>query len=122
MWVPLIENHRHDSDAGKMFIEEDVRALLDKDENIDVIVLACTHYPIIKEYIESIVPEEVKIVSQGAIVAEKLEKYLSDHPEIESKCTRGGNIEFLTSENTDVFDEKAMRFIGYEVKSKHVHF
>lgn len=122
MWVPLIENHRHESDAGKMFIEEDVRKLLEKDDQIDVVVLACTHYPIIKEYIESIVPENVQIISQGAIVAEKLDQYLALHPEIESKCTKGGEITYLTSENPEIFDEKAKRFLGYEVHSKHVHF
>lgn len=122
MWVPLIENHCHESDAGRMFIEEDVKKLLEKDDQIDIVVLACTHYPIIKEYIESIVPENVQIISQGAIVAEKLEKYLADHPEIESKCSKGGEILFLTSENTEVFDEKAERFLGHQVHSKHVHF
>lgn len=122
MWVPLIENNRHESEAGKLFIEEDVRKLLEKDDQIDVIVLACTHYPIIKEYIESIVPEEVQIISQGAIVAEKLDQYLALHPEIESKCTKGGEITYLTSENPEIFDEKAERFLGYVVHSKHVHF
>ncbi len=48
MWVPLIENDRHESEAGRRFIEEDVNALMAKDSDIDVIVLACTHYPILK--------------------------------------------------------------------------
>jgi glutamate racemase len=122
MWVPLIENHRHDSEAGRMFIEEDVRELLNKDDQIDVIVLACTHYPIIKDYIQSIIPEDIKVISQGAIVAEKLAVYLENHPNLESLCTKGGQVTFLTSENAEVFDEKAEKFLGYPIKSEHVKF
>lgn len=120
IWVPLIENYQHESEAGKLFIQEDVQRLMDSDPEIDVIILGCTHYPIIQEYIESILPSQVQVVAQGAIVAEKLELYLQNHPEIESKCTKGCSVEFLTSENTDIFDQKAKSFIGFEVHSKHV--
>lgn len=120
MWVPLIENNQHTTEAGKMFIREDVKKLMEKDKNIDVIVLACTHYPIIKDYIESIVSSNIKVISQGAIVAEKLENYLHYHPELENKCTRGGDLQFLTSENAHIFDEKASNFFGKTVRSKHI--
>ena len=60
MWVPLIENNRHLSEGGKFFIQEDVQKMMEKDPKIDVIILACTHFPILKNYIESIVPKEVK--------------------------------------------------------------
>jgi len=82
MWVPLIENNRHLSEAGKMFIKEDVDQLLASDPLIDVILLGCTHYPLVKNYLEEIVPPHVKIVSQGSIVAKSLEDYLVRHPEI----------------------------------------
>lgn len=121
MWVPLIENSRHDSEAGKMFILEDVNLLLKKDPQIDLIVLACTHYPLIKEYIESIVPTNVKVISQGSIVAEKLAKYLKNHPEIENKCSKNGELLFLTSENPTIFNEKAKMFLGLDVNAEQVN-
>lgn len=120
MWVPLIENHRHDSEAGKLFIQEDVNTLLKKDPKIDVIVLACTHYPILKDYIESIVPKTVKVISQGNIVAEKLEDYLTRHPEIESRCSQNRTVQFLTTENATEFDRKASVFFGKTVESYHI--
>lgn len=121
IWVPLIENHKHETEAGKLFIQDDVQKLMEMDPQIDVVILGCTHYPIIGEFIESILPSEVQVVAQGAIVAEKLEIYLQNHPEIESKCTKGCSVEFFTSENTEVFDMKAESFIGFEVRSQHVH-
>lgn len=120
MWVPLIENHKHGTEGGKLFIQEDINHLLNLDPRIDVIVLACTHYPIIKSYIETIIPRHIEVVSQGNIVADKLELYLQKHPEMESKISKGGKIQFLTSENPTVFDEKAHLFFGMEIKSEHI--
>ena len=120
MWVPLIENNRHESEAGRMFIREDVERLLAKDPLIDTIVLACTHYPILKSYLESIVPPTVKIVAQGPIIAEKLTDYLLRHPELEQRCSKNGQLEFLTTENSLDFDRKASLFMEREVKSTHI--
>jgi len=120
MWVPLIENHRHDSHAGQLFIEEDVKALLEKDPKIDTIVLACTHYPILKEYIESLLPDSIKVISQGAIVAEKLEDYLRRHSSLSDKLSKYGTIQFLTTESAFEFDKKASVFFGREVKSEQI--
>lgn len=120
MWVPLIENNRHFSEAGKLFIREDAETLLKTDPLIDVILLGCTHYPILQSYLEQIIPPQIKIVSQGAIVARSLEDYLQRHPELDVHCSKNGKIDFLTSENSLAFDTKASAFIGTPVKSSHV--
>jgi glutamate racemase len=118
--VPLIENNKHFTEAGRMLIKEDVEKLLQKDDQIDTIILACTHYPILKEYIESIVPENVQIVSQGAIIAEKLQDYLERHPEIEQKCSKTGITRYLTTENEMVFSQNASLFLNQEIIAEHI--
>jgi glutamate racemase len=120
IWVPLIENNKHFTEAGRMLIKEDVEKLLQKDDQIDTIILACTHYPILKEYIESIVPENVQIVSQGAIIAEKLQEYLERHPEIEQKCSKTGITRYLTTENEMVFNQNASLFLNQEIIAEHI--
>ena len=121
MWVPLIENNRHDYEAGKLFIKEDLEDLLMRDGRMDVILLGCTHYPILQDFLQDLVGDSIRIVSQGGIVAAKLEDYLKRHPEIESQCRKKGHVEFLTSENRETFDMNVKRFLDWEVKSKHVH-
>lgn len=121
MWVPLIENHRHNSAPGKSFIREDVETLLAMDPEIDVIILGCTHYPIVKDTIEEIVPAHIKVLSQGEIVADSLKEYLNRHPAMEEHCSKGGKVHFLTTESAATFDEKAWQFIGEEIKSTHIH-
>lgn len=120
MWVPLVENGRHASKGGEFFIQEDIKQLLSTDNQIDVIILGCTHYPILKSYIESIVPSSIKVIAQGPIIAEKLEDYLNRHPEIERLCSKNGTARFLTTENKDDFDRNASHFLGTVVQSEHI--
>ena len=122
MWVPLIENEKHQHPAGIRFIEEDVKELLKKDPLIDTIILACTHYPVIKEKIKEIAGNRIQVVSQGPIVAEKLYQYLVAHPEMDQKLSKNAVREFYSSESVEVFNEKAARFLGYPVQSKHHSF
>jgi glutamate racemase len=120
MWVPLIENNRHNSLAGRIFIEEDVKALIGKDPQIDTIVLACTHYPVLQALIEEMLGNSIRVISQGPIVAEKLADYLSRHPEIDKCLTKLGSIRYFTTENNQVFDQKASQFLGQDIQSEHV--
>lgn len=120
MWVPIIENNKHESEAGRLFIKNDIEELLAKDSDIDAIILGCTHYPIIKDFIESIVPNHIQIIAQGSIVAEKVEDYLFRHPEIEDKCSKKGGIQFLTTENAEDFNRQASVFFQESIISEHI--
>lgn len=120
MWVPLIENGEYLSEGGKYFIQQDIDRLLTKDPQIDAIILACTHFPILKSYIETIVPTAVKVIAQGPIIADKLADYLNRHPEIKAKTTKNGQAHFLTSETAVDFDQNAAKFLGYSIQSEHI--
>ena len=43
MWVPLIENNEHLSEGAAYFVQQNIRNLLQKDAQIDSVVLGCTH-------------------------------------------------------------------------------
>jgi len=122
MWVPLIENNSHESIPGKMFVKEDVESLLAMDTAIDTIILACTHYPILQEYIQELVGSKIKVIAQGPIVAKKLETYLIIHPEMEKVLSKKGSCRYLTTENTAIFNQKATQFLNQEIESEHVLF
>lgn len=119
MWVPLIENNEHLSPGADYFIEKHVKNLWQKDENIDTVLLACTHYPLLSENILKHSPKNVQLISQGSIVAKSLADYLSRHPEIESKCSKHGSLEFFTTGDTKDFDSHAAVFYGKLIQSHH---
>jgi glutamate racemase len=120
MWVPLIENNEYNSKGADYFIEKHVNSLLSQSKNIDTILLACTHYPLLAEKIKQLLPSGCSVLSQGSIVADALADYLIRHPEMENKCSKNGKLQFFTTDSADDFDSKAAFFYGKPVKSKHL--
>lgn len=120
MWVPLVENNEHNSKGADYFIEKYVNNLLARSKDIDTILLACTHYPLLIEKIKQYAPANCSIIPQGNIVADSLADYLNRHPEIEEKCSKGGKLSFYTTDAAEDFDNKAAIFYGKPVKSTHL--
>jgi len=119
MWVPLIENNEHLSPGADYFVEKYVNELLSKDSNIDCIVLACTHYPLLVPKIREMLPPEINLLGQSDIVADSLVLYLQNHPEIESKIAKEGSTAFFTSGDQDDFNASASIFFGEEIIASH---
>jgi len=120
MWVPLIENNEHDKPGADYFVNEYLEKLFAQSGEIDCILLGCTHYPLIKKKISERIPKEVKIISQGEIVAESLKEYLERHPEINEQCSKKEINYFYTTDSAEDFDRHASIFYGRTLYSKHV--
>lgn len=90
------------------------------DSRIDTIVLACTHYPILFPKIRAAVPDHIKVVTQGEIVADSLADYLLRHPEMESRIDKNGDCRYLTTENPDKFTGLASVFLNEPVSVSHI--
>ena len=120
MWVPLIENEEYKNHGADFFIKKNLHNLFEKGPTIDVVLLACTHYPLLKEKIEEYLPIGVKLISQGEIIANSLEDYLHRHPEIEIRCSKGGARNFFTTDSTEDFDNHATLFYEGIIASKHL--
>lgn len=120
MWVPLVENNEHHSAGADYFVQQHVHNILQRNKNIDTLLLACTHYPLLREKIEKYLPENVCLVSQGEIVAHSLEDYLHRHPEIESRISQKCSRTFYTTDSAEDFENKASIFFGEAVKARHV--
>lgn len=119
LWVPLIENNEHNKPGADYFVKEYLDSLLQNSHAIDAILLACTHYPLLKKKIEQFLPQGISIISQGEIVANSLVDYLQRHPEIESKCSKTGKLSFYTTDSTEDFNNHATIFYGKAVQSIH---
>lgn len=120
MWVPLVENNEHLSDGADYFVQKHIHNILRKDKDIDTLLLACTHYPLLKEKIEKYLPQNVKLLSQGGIVAHSLQDYLHRHPEIETKISKEGKRVFYTTDSAEDFTGKASLFFGEPIEGRHI--
>lgn len=120
MWVPLVENKEYQSAGADFFVKKNIDNLIAKEPNIDTILLACTHYPLLLEKIRQALPANKIIISQGEIVARSLQEYLKNHPEIETRCSKNGQHQFFTTDSVEDFDNHASIFFGKTVRSTHV--
>ncbi|AUD03891.1 glutamate racemase [Spirosoma pollinicola] len=120
MWVPLVENGEYDSPGADYFVKQHIDRLLKQSPDIDTILLACTHYPLLLNKIRQYAPQGATILSQGGIVADSLADYLIRHPELEAQCSKHRQRTFLTTDSTEDFDRQATVFYGESVHSEHL--
>jgi glutamate racemase len=76
LWVPMIEDGAYDNPGADYFIKLYIDQLLKQSAEIDTLLLACTHYPVLKDKIRQFLPESIQLVEQGDIVARSLADYL----------------------------------------------
>lgn len=117
LWVPLVENNEFNSPGAEYFIKKDLDSLFAKSPDIDCVVLACTHYPLLADIIRKFLPESVRLISQGELVADSLADYLERHSRLRDYCSRAAQRRFYTTGAVPDFDEKASLFLGSEVQS-----
>lgn len=120
MWVPLVENRESDSDGADYFVRKYLDMLLREDPLIDTVVLACTHYPILYAKIRKYLPAHIKLLSQGELVGRSLADYMRRHPDMYARISKHSDLQFLTTENADKFNELAGTFTGFDIEARHI--
>jgi len=113
MWVSLIESGYHNTLSGKEIIKKDLKDLFRDNPDIEVILLGCTHFNLLKNYIKEIYPD-LKILSQ--------DKILSDYLKVSDiNCSKSGTIKYLTTEEPKEFDQESKEFLGLQINSERIY-
>ena len=120
LWAAIVEANEADSPGADYFVRKRIDELLRRDPEIDTIILACTHYPLLLNTILKHVPRGVRVVPQGEYVASSLVQYMQRHPEMEERITRGGTCHYLTTENPERFKDSAQLFLHEKVEVENV--
>jgi len=122
MWVPLVENNEYDKPGADYFVRQHINNILAKDSMIDTLILACTHYPLLKKKIRAFLPQSIQLVEQGKWVAESLEDYLHRHPEMEARCSKNATCRFYTTESEEKFSTMASLFFqGKKIEVERIN-
>ncbi|HZJ79916.1 MAG TPA: glutamate racemase [Dysgonamonadaceae bacterium] len=120
MWVPLVENKEYDKEGADYFVKQHIDRVLEKDKDIDAIILGCTHYPLLIKKIEQYTPKSVKLISQGEYVAKSLREYLNRHQTLDSLCSKGETRVYCTTDSTERFESLASFFLNEEITANKV--
>lgn len=111
MFVPMVENGITSPDdiVVKTMTERYLKPI--KDENVDVLILGCTHYPILYDAIANYMGEGVKLISSGAEAARYTMNMLASKNMLSSR-TVNGTVSYYTSDSKELFETNAHAFIG----------
>ncbi len=110
--VPLVEENWIGKPETNKILKKYLRPL--KNKKIDILVLACTHYPFLIKDIRRIMGKNCKVLDVPKIMAEKLEDYLVRHPEIKNKLDKNKKRIFYTTDNADYFKDFCKNFLKDE--------
>lgn len=107
--VPLVENNWLIDPITDMIIDRYTAPL--KKENVDSIILGCTHYPLLSESLERNLGPSIHLIDPGACLASKIAQKIS------SPKTKGSITLFLT-DHSAFFTQLAENILG--IKNLHI--
>lgn len=105
--VPFIEEHMTDHAATRIVLEEYLQPI--HEENIDTILLGCTHYPLLTPLVRALVGEKIAIVDCALACAQSVQKILKDH-----SIERSGQVtpcQFFVSDDPHKFERIGTKFL-----------
>lgn len=114
--VTLIENYDKDNitPALKVYLKKL------KKNKVQAVVLACTHYPLVKKEIKSQLPARTVVIGQDVIIPRKLKSYLIRHGEITKKLSRGGSCRLYVSKFSKHYINLEKKWFGTKQELKVV--
>jgi glutamate racemase len=109
LFVPLAEEAYIEKEATRLITEDYLKTLIDDD--IDTLVLGCTHYPLLKNIIAQTVGENVRLIDSAEATAQELAKLLSEKDMLRQAADKVIH-KFYVSDVPDEFSQVAEQFLG----------
>ena len=127
LFVPLVEEgwieHPVTEQVARIYFDE----ALALSDGADVLVLACTHYPLIAPLLRRTAPAQMTIVdsaeSTASVVKKMVEEWKNSHPALSQSRGKDGapaysdhrSFQFFVTDSIEKFKKLATRFLGRQV-------
>jgi glutamate racemase len=116
--VPIIEEGRDTRDPlVTIALDQYLHPLLER--GIDVLLLGCTHYPLLKGTIAQLVGENVPVIDSAAACAEDVHRRLSSAGLLRHGTRQTGSLQCFVTDDSPRFAELASRFLGITIAPPH---
>jgi glutamate racemase len=116
--VPLVEEGWLDKPETKRIVKSYLAPF--KRAQVDILVLACTHYPLLKKLIAAKAGKRIRIIDPACETAQMVADWLQKHPEVDKELKRGdGN--FYVSDLTPNFQTIAEKWLGRKITLEKVY-
>ncbi|CAI2587757.1 glutamate racemase [Lactobacillus kunkeei] len=116
-FVPMVEKQEY-KDAKKQEVVDDDLSTINMD-NVDTLILGCTHFPIMREMIQKSVGDSVKLIDPGYETVKQIKTILQEH-HLENDEKGDAIYSFYTTGDSDNFNQVANEWLNYEVHAKHL--
>jgi len=108
LFVPLVEEGFFEDEATHLIAQRYLEKFIEN--NVDTLILGCTHYPVIKNTIQRIVGENVTMVDSGEETAKFVKEYISQN-DLATDKTIKSKLKIYVSDLPHKFQEIAERFL-----------
>jgi glutamate racemase len=117
--VPLVEegwiDHPVTEQVARIYLDE---AFADGFQSADVMVLGCTHYPLLKPLLKRVAPPNVLIVDSAESTAHAVRENLGGNP---TATRSNAAIQFFVTDSIEKFQRLGTRFLGRSIENvEHV--
>jgi len=120
LFVPLVEegwiDHPVTEQVARIYLNE---AFAEDARDADVLVLGCTHYPLLKPVLRRIAPEHVTIVDSAESTAQEVARQLEVHPlpvAPDDERRSAPRLKFFATDSAEKFKKMGSRFLGLPVE------
>ncbi|MDF2566899.1 MAG: glutamate racemase [Oscillospiraceae bacterium] len=114
LFVPLVENGFIDSDnqVTRLVAKQYLQPFIEND--VDTLILGCTHFPLIKKIIGDIVGDDVTLIDPGKEAARSAAALLTNNNMLNRSETHG-KASFYVSDTIESFEQTASVFLRDDV-------
>jgi glutamate racemase len=111
-FVPLVESGEYSGVLATKIIEESLKPLLN--QNLDTLILGCTHYPLLEPLIKEFMGNDVNVISSGDETAREISAILQ-YNNMLSTIEDEPIHEFYTTGSKTIFSKIASEWLGRTV-------
>lgn len=111
-FVPLVESGEYSGEVATKIVAESLKPLMN--QNIDTLILGCTHYPLLEPLIKEFMGDGVSVISSGDETASEISTILQ-YNRMLSLNGDEPNQEFYTTGSKTIFSKIASEWLGKSI-------
>jgi len=108
LFVPLAEEGWADTDVARLTARKYLGDI--KKQGIDVLLLGCTHYPLLRETISFVMGDEVTLIDSAVATAARADSLLMEHG-LSARGTERPSRDFFVTDSPQRFEEIGRKFL-----------
>lgn len=109
-FVDIVESNAYKSEQAREAVLNQLDSF--KKDDMDTLILGCTHFPLLSPFIQEAMGEEVTLIDPGVLTSEKIEEILTSEDLLADSQSPSTIHLYTTDESVDLFKRIATDWMG----------